>query len=180
MKIFLKLIRKDFDFYIRDNKKVKILLAPDFLVVLLYRIGNFFYRKKVGFIGKFFWVLNRILFAVDINEKADLAAPFIVVHGIGIVIGAKVKSEGMLKVYQGVTIGGSSNQVSTYKGSKIEMPVLKDGVTCYPGSKILGAIVVGKDTVVGANSILTESCPNNSIVLGTKIKDKNENSNTIS
>ena len=102
MKKLINNIRVDFKFHQESKNFLKIILFPDFQSVLLYRVANFFARNKLGIIGKLFWYLNRILFAVDINEKANLASPFVLVHGIGIVIGAHVQSEGLLKIYQGV------------------------------------------------------------------------------
>jgi len=57
-------------------------------------------------VAKLIWYMNRLLFHCDIDYRADLAGGFMIVHGLGIVIGSGVKSNGRLKVYQGVTLGG--------------------------------------------------------------------------
>ncbi len=57
--------------------------------------------------AKVVWYLNRVLYHVDLDYKAQLAPGFKLVHGLGVVVGAGVVSDGPLTVYQGVTIGGS-------------------------------------------------------------------------
>lgn len=65
------------------------------------------YRCHLEPLAKIVWCLNRMLYHVDLDYKAKLAPGFRLVHGLGVVIGAGVVSEGPLTVYQGVTIGGS-------------------------------------------------------------------------
>ena len=84
-----------------------LLLNPCFHAVALFRLSSFFYRVHMEPFAKVIWYLNRILYHVDLDYKARLAPGFHLVHGLGVVIGAGVVSEGPLTVYQGVTIGGS-------------------------------------------------------------------------
>jgi len=167
MRKLLNDLKCDLEVYSAGISKYKLFIYPDFLVVLNYRLGNFLSRKKLGFLGKFFWYLNRIIFSVDINEKCKLSGGLKIVHGIGIVIGAKVQSEKNLTVYQGVTIGGSNNKTSLYNNIKLEMPYIKENVILYTNSKVLGPLVVGKNTILAVNSLLTKNAPDDCIVMNT-------------
>ena len=82
-------------------------LNPCFHAVALFRLSTLLYRGHVEPLAKIVWCLNRMLYHVDLDYKAKLAPGFRLVHGLGVVIGAGVVSEGPLTVYQGVTIGGS-------------------------------------------------------------------------
>lgn len=82
-------------------------LNPCFHAVALFRLSALLYRGHVEPLAKIVWCLNRMLYHVDLDYKAKLAPGFRLVHGLGVVIGAGVVSEGPLTVYQGVTIGGS-------------------------------------------------------------------------
>lgn len=84
-----------------------LLLNPCFHAVALFRLSALLYRVHVEPLAKVIWYLNRMLYHVDLDYKARLAPGFRLVHGLGVVIGAGVVSEGPLTVYQGVTIGGS-------------------------------------------------------------------------
>lgn len=83
------------------------LLSPCFHAVALFRLSALLYRGHLEPLAKIVWCLNRVLYHVDLDYKAKLAPGFRLVHGLGVVIGAGVVSEGPLTVYQGVTIGGS-------------------------------------------------------------------------
>lgn len=84
-----------------------LLLNPCFHAVALFRLSAILYRAHLEPLAKMVWYVNRILYHVDIDYRARLAPGFKLVHGLGVVIGAGVVSEGPLTVYQGVTIGGS-------------------------------------------------------------------------
>ena len=107
--------------------------------------------------SKSVWYLNRLLFHVDIDYRADLAGGVVLVHGLGTVIGKDVKSEGKLYVYQGVTLGGSPNGVlrEDSLGRKIGMPLLKDNVRIYTRAIVVGGIVVGENSIIKAGRIVT-------------------------
>lgn len=84
-----------------------LLLNPCFHAVALFRLSSLLYRIHLEPVAKVIWYLNRVLYHVDLDYKAQLAPGFKLVHGLGVVVGAGVVSEGPLTVYQGVTIGGS-------------------------------------------------------------------------
>lgn len=82
-------------------------LNPCFHAVALFRLSSLLYRAHLEPLAKIVWCVNRMLYHVDLDYKARLAPGFRLVHGLGVVIGAGVVSDGPLTVYQGVTIGGS-------------------------------------------------------------------------
>ena len=82
-------------------------LNPCFHAVVLFRLCALLYRVHLEPLAKIVWCMNRMLYHVDLDYKARLAPGFRLVHGLGVVIGAGVVSDGPLTVYQGVTIGGS-------------------------------------------------------------------------
>lgn len=82
-------------------------LNPCFHAVALFRLSSLLYRARLEPLAKIVWCVNRMLYHVDLDYKARLAPGFRLVHGLGVVIGAGVVSDGPLTVYQGVTIGGS-------------------------------------------------------------------------
>lgn len=149
---------KDLKAFSAGSKKkmiVTVLMNPCFHSVCLYRLANLFYRLHLGIIAKIIWYINRIVFCCDIDYRADLAGGFVLVHGLGCVIGKGVKSEGKLRVYQGVTIGGTG-KAGVYNDKKITMPVFKDNVIVFTGAKVLGPIVVGSDNRIKAGALVTE------------------------
>ncbi|HHV65850.1 MAG TPA: hypothetical protein GXX46_12400 [Peptococcaceae bacterium] len=137
-----------------------IFLNPCFHSVVLYRLSHFFYKIKLVIIAKIIWYINRLLFHVDIDYRANLAGGLVLVHGLGVVIGSGVKSKGKLKVYQGVTIGGNKSKFRVIDGKKQWMPVLEDGVVLYTDCKLFGPIIIAPNTKINAASIITEDIIN--------------------
>lgn len=75
-------------------------------------------------------------------------------------------------MYHGVTLG-SKNLVNTKRH-----PTIEDRVVLGTGSKILGDIIIGHDSIVGANSVVSKSLPPHSIVGGIPDNHLNNRLNT--
>lgn len=134
-----------------------LLLNPCFHAVALFRLSALFYRVHLEPLAKVIWYLNRVLYHVDLDYKARLAPGFRLVHGLGVVIGAGVVSEGPLTVYQGVTIGGSHGLYrEDGRGGVFWQPHLGSGVTLFTNSCVFGPIYIGDGAVVKAARIVTE------------------------
>lgn len=78
-------------------------------------------------------------------------------YGIGVVIAKEVKLGNNIVIYQDVTIGGN-------KGAKY--PEIKDNVKIYARAKILGGIVVGRNSIIGANATVLRNVLPFSTVVG--------------
>jgi serine O-acetyltransferase len=70
-------------------------------------------------------------------------------------------------IYQNVTIGSNMKYSKARKEwENVGSPILAEGVIVADGAKILGPIVIGENTVVGAGAIITASVPANSVAYG--------------
>lgn len=143
----------------RDNSSHKsyvgVLLNPCYYVVVLYRISNKLYKLKLGILAKLVWLINRIIFSVDIDYRATIGENFMVVHGIGLVIGKNVKIGDNVKVYQGVTIGGSG-KIRKINNEEIDQPIIDDNCIIYTNSCIFGPVIISKNNVIKACSLITK------------------------
>ena len=135
---------------------VTVLTNPCFHSVCLFRLSNFFYKAHLSFLAKIIWYINRIIFCVDIDYRADLAGGLVIKHGLGIVIGKGVITKGNITIYQGVTLGGNSGIKKQYQGIMIDQPYIEENVTIYTDAKIFGPVVIGKNNIIKAGSILTD------------------------
>lgn len=118
-----------------------------------------FYIIFITPLSKIIWYLNRIIFSCDIDYRADLSGSFVIKHGLGIVIGSSVKSLGVLKVYQGVTLGGSNGKSREFQNTTIWMPYIKPNVTIFTDAKVFGPVVIGSDNIIKAGSIISSDVP---------------------
>ncbi|WP_416385142.1 serine O-acetyltransferase [Sphingomonas sp. LY29] len=98
-----------------------------------------------------------------ISERADLAPGVYFPHPTGIVIGEGVKISRGAVIYQNVTIGRRALHEPSY-------PRIGENVIVYPGSIIVGAIVIGDDAVIAANSVVTLDVAKGVTVAGAPAK----------
>ena len=103
---------------------------------------------------------TRWLTGVEIHPRATIGKRFFIDHGMGVVIGETAEIGDDVMLYQGVTLGGRSL-------AKIKRhPTLGDRVTVGAGAKVLGPVVIGSDSAIGANAVVVKDAPAESIVTG--------------
>ena len=141
-----------------EKKLATIFLNPNFHSVCLFRLSNFFFRMHLSIISKIIWYINRLLFHVDIDYRADLAGGFVLIHGLGTVIGKTVVSKGSLTVYQNVTIGGGNGKPCRLDpdGVKRGMPMFMGENVIYTGAIVVGGIIVSENSIIKAGRVVSE------------------------
>lgn len=97
---------------------------------------------------------------MEIHPGAVIGRRFFIDHGMGVVIGetAEVGDDALL--YHGVTLGGRSSN----KGKR--HPTVGDGVTIGAGARILGPVLIGDRTQIGANAVVVKNVPPDSVAVG--------------
>jgi serine O-acetyltransferase len=103
-----------------------------------YLDNNELYYFKVS-------LLNKHLFSIDLFGHIDMPEIFLLVHPLGTIIG-RATFENYLVIYQNVTIGG------VLKNDTVVYPTFGKGVVCYSKSSILGDVIIGDNTMIGANT----------------------------
>lgn len=102
----------------------------------------------------------RFLTGVEIHPGATIGRRVFIDHGAGVVIGETATIGDDVLVYHGVTLGG----VGASPGRR--HPSIGDDVLLGAGAKLLGPIVIGRGSVVGANAVVLQDAPPNSLVVG--------------
>jgi len=140
-------------------------LNPCWHAVCLYRASSQLNRLHLEPLAKIIWYLNRILYSVDIDYRAKLAPGFKLVHGLGVVIGSGVVSEGPLSIYQRVTVGGTMGKERVgADGALFTQPHFGENVTVYTGACLFGPIYIGDDARILANRTITRDVPSGTTV----------------
>jgi serine O-acetyltransferase len=132
-----------------------VLLNPCFYSVVLYRLSNFLYKRRLKVFAKIIWFINRVLLSIDIDYRAEIGESFIIVHGIGIVIGYDVKIGNNVMIYHGVTLGGSG-KVRYLNGKKITQPIIGNDCILYTNSCIFGPVIINANTKIKACSLVSK------------------------
>jgi len=140
-----------------------ILAYPGFMAITIYRLAHELYKFKVPIIPRILTEHAHEITGVDIHPGAEIDSPFFIDHGTGIVIGETTNIGKNVKIYQGVTLGALSVDKSLANVKR--HPTIQDNVIIYSQSVILGGdTVIGKGSVIGGNSWVTQSVPPNSVV----------------
>ena len=106
----------------------------------------------------------RFLTGVEIHPGATIGRRFFIDHGMGIVIGETAEVGDDVMLYHGVTLGGRSLE-------KVKRhPTIGDRVTIGAGAKVLGPVVIGADSAIGANAVVVNDHPADSIITGIPVK----------
>ncbi len=136
-----------------------LLLNNGFQAVVLYRIARWFRVRRVPLLPPLVARLNLFLTGVDINPAAEIGPGLIISHGVGLVVGGSVRLGSGALLLHGVTLGSAS------PGTVDRMPEIGDNAFIGAGAKLIGAIRVGDDVVVGPNAVVTVDVPAGSRVL---------------
>ena len=129
---------------------VEVLLAyPGVHAVLLYRLSHRWWLSEWKLAARLLAAFTRWLTNVDIHPGATIGKRFFRDHGAGVVIGETAEVGDDVTLYHGVTLGGT-----TWNKEK-RHPTLGNKVLVGAGAKILGAITLGDNVRIGANSVVT-------------------------
>jgi len=142
--------------------KIKIFFSNrGFHALLYYRIANKFYRWRIPVLPLVLTRIIQILYAIDIDYRAKLSGGVVIVHGVGLVIGSGVQINSNVILFHGVTLGrrGIGSVISKTDG----FPIIEENCIICTGSKVLGKITIGHDTIIGANCVITNNIAANSI-----------------
>jgi serine O-acetyltransferase len=136
-----------------------LIIHPGFQLVVAIRTQEVICRIPIigPFIARLQWYLIYVYFGCDIGMRASIAGGLHIPHPVGIVIGAHARIGRNVTIYQNVTIGQK-------RIGKPAMPTIGDGVTIYSGAVIAGEVHVGRESLIGANTIVTSDVPPDSIV----------------
>ena len=125
-----------------------------------HRISHWMWKRGWRGPARILAQINRFFTGVEIHPGATIGRRFFIDHGMGVVIGETAEIGDGVMLYHGVTLGGRSL-------AKVKRhPTLEDNVTVGAGAKVLGPVVIGAGSAIGANSVVTRDCPPDSIVVG--------------
>ncbi|MHA1715601.1 MAG: serine O-acetyltransferase [Promethearchaeota archaeon] len=128
--------------------------------IILHRVAHFFWIAGIPFIPRFISHVARQITGIEIHPGAKIGKDFFIDHGGGVVIGETTEIGDNCLLYQGVTLGGTSDR------REKRHPTLKNNVVVGAGAKIIGPVIIGNNVKIGANSVVIHDVPNNSVVVG--------------
>jgi serine O-acetyltransferase len=153
-------IRADFEAHGRDCG------AQGFWAMIVYRFGRWRYgvrpaplRKLCSLIYKILFKLVQILTGIELPCEVVVGPNFVIDHFGGIIVSGYARFGDNCRIRNGVVVG--LRRVEEHYA-----PVIGNNVDIGAGAKLLGRITVGENSIIGANAVVLEDVPANSIAIG--------------
>jgi serine O-acetyltransferase len=137
-----------------------LLCYPGLHAMWGHRLSHWLWTRRTKLIARWVSQVTRSLTGIEIHPGATIGSGFFIDHGMGVVIGETAEIGPNVTLYHGVTLGGTSLE----KGKR--HPTLEEGVVVGAGAKILGPIVIGAGSRIGANAVVVKPVHTNSVVVG--------------
>jgi len=128
--------------------------------VWFYRINHWLWQHGFLLLARWLSQVARLLTGIEIHPGATIGRRLFIDHGLGVVIGETAIVGIDVTLYQGVTLGGTGKELGK------RHPTIEDNVVIGGGAKVLGNITVGRNSRIGAGSVVLRNVPEHSTVVG--------------
>ena len=154
------------------SKLSLILTYPGVKAVFFHRLAHFFSVAKFDLIARIISQFSRFLTGIEIHPGAKIGKNLFIDHGMGVVIGETSEIGDNVTIYHMVTLGGISPSINSNNQRNIKRhPTLMDNVVVGSGAQILGPVIVGKNSKIGANAVITKNVEENAVMIGIPAKN---------
>ena len=133
---------------------------PGLHALICHRICHKLNYWKIPFIPRLISQISRFFTGIEMHPGATIGRRFFIDHGMVVVIGETTVIGNDVLIYQGVTLGGTGKETGK------RHPTVCDNVVIGAGAKVLGNILIGTGARIGAGSVVIDSVPEHSTVVG--------------
>ncbi len=137
-----------------------LMFSPGLHAILLHRVSHRLYMGGQYKMARLINYWGRVLTGADVHPGVTVGKGFFIDHATGVVIGETAIIGDNVSIFQGVTLGG----VSTSKEKR--HPTIGNNVTIGAHATVLGDILIGDHSKIGAGSVVVKDVPPNSTVVG--------------
>ena len=141
-------------------------LCPGFFALQVHHLGQWRYglrprilRLPVWLLYRVSWVLVRMFTGIEIPCEVRIGHRLRIEHSSDVVVNGNAVLGDDVVIRNGVTIG-------VRRTGEPGSPVLGDRVDVGAGAKILGAVTIGDDAVIGANAVVLQDVPPGWLAVG--------------
>lgn len=140
---------------------IEILLCyPGLHSITIHRLAHWCYKRNFSLIARVISNISRFFTSIEIHPGAKIGKGVFIDHGMGVVIGETTEIGNNVTIYQNATLGGTGKETGK------RHPTIEDNVVISSGAKVLGPFTVGKNSKIGAGSVVLKEVPSNCTVVG--------------
>jgi len=153
-------IRADFNAHGRN------IGAQGFWAMAVYRFGRWRYdvrpallRKPCSLVYKVLYKIIQIVAGIELPCEVIVGRNFVIDHFGGIIISGYARFGDNCRIRNGVVVG-------LRRVDEPVAPVIGNNVDIGAGAKLLGPIKIGDNSIIGANAVVLDDVPENSLAIG--------------
>jgi serine O-acetyltransferase len=135
---------------------LKVLVADGTSAIVLFRLMTFLADYRLKPFALIVHILNKWINGCVIGIGCRFGPGFILIHPIGVVINSKVCGGSNVWVESGVVIGENRGKC----------PQLGNDIFIGSGAKVIGDILVGSNSRIGANAVVLYNVAEGDTVVG--------------
>lgn len=144
----------------RSNLEI-LLTYPGYHATLLYRVAHWLHTTaRCRLLARMVSTFARFLTGIEIHPAAIIGRRFFIDHGMGIVIGETTIIGDDVKMFHGVTLGGTGKDVGK------RHPTIEDGVMLSAHVQVIGPVTIGKGAKIGAAAVVLNDIPAHTTAVG--------------
>jgi serine O-acetyltransferase len=148
------------------TRKLLHALSPRFAPIVLVRTAQCLNISGWSRLAKVVALANFILFGIEVPTRLSIGLGLVLMHTQGTVLGAASIGKNVT-IYHQVTLGAL---VMDFDYNPRLRPTIGDGVVIGVGAKILGGLILGNNSVVGANAVVINDVPTEHVAIGIPAK----------
>jgi len=134
-----------------------VLMSDGFRVLALQRLREAARGLGIPLGNHALRVAQTALLGVEIGKDVQLGQGVYFVHSLGTVVGGDAKVGDRVRFYGNNTVGTAKDD---------GYPVIEDDVWVGAGARILGPITIGARSRIGANAVVLQDIPPDSVAVG--------------
>ena len=109
---------------------------PRMAPVVMLRLSEFFYERRLGVLSKLFSMFNVVIFGIEVSPKVSIGGGLFLPHTVGTVLGAARIGDNCT-IMQGVTLGANDTDLGFTESQR---PVIGNHVLIGAGAKVIGGV----------------------------------------
>jgi serine O-acetyltransferase len=139
-----------------------LLCYPGLHCLFWHRPAHWLWRHRCPLLARLISQANRFFTGIEIHPGAQVHPTCFIDHGMGIVVGETAVIGENVRMFHGVTLGGTGKD----KGKR--HPTIGSNVLIGARATILGPVTIGDGAKIGAGAVVLDSVPQKATVVGLR------------